>query len=791
LTVTDAANCVTTAGAFVVSQPAAVLNVTNVVVQNPGCFGSNGNVTITVSGGTAPYTFLWSSGQTTQNLVNVAPGTYSVVVTDAKGCSVTRANIVVAQPAGSVSVNLASLQNVSCFNQANGAIAITVSGGTAPFTFVWSSGQTTQNISGLTAEVFSVTATDANGCKSSLTSFTVSQPAAALSVSPTVTNVACFGDLTGSVALAVSGGTPPYSFLWSTGALTQNLVNVPSGSYNVTVTDAKGCVQSVNNIAVGQPTLALNAVATSTPTSCTAGSSTGTASVTATGGTLPYSYLWNTGATSVTITNLPAGFYNNTVTDAKGCVFRSSTAVSQASSIVISGGVTQNVNCFGGSNGAISISVSGGVTPYTYVWNPPQPPGATVLTGLSAGFYTVTVTDANVVQCEQIRVFQVTQPASALSASIGVVTNVNCFGTATGGVTVNVAGGVAPYTFLWSNGATTQNIQNVVAGTYTVQVKDANGCGPITLSATVTQPASGLSASIGVVTNVNCFGTATGGVTVNVAGGVAPYTFLWSNGATTQNIQNVVAGTYTVQVRDASSCGPITLSATVTQPASGLSVAIVAVTSSQCPGNTGSVSTSVTGGTTPYTFLWSNGATTQNLNGVGAGPYSLQVTDARGCSTNSAVATVGCAGNLQITCPNNVNTLCPANFNPSITGFPTVVGCATASPAVFTDGPIVSACGNTGTITRTWSVSGCGQQVSCQQALSTFDNVKPQIGPIVSGGLNNVTVTCLSDVTNVPVPSVVATDNCQNSNTLLPCNCCNLCKKTDLFPCCNCERPKT
>jgi uncharacterized YccA/Bax inhibitor family protein len=333
--------------------------------------------------------------------------------------------------------------------------------------------------------------------------------------------------------------------------------------------------------------------------------------------------------------------YNNTVTDANGCTFASATAVSQASSVVITGGVTQNVTCFGSSNGAISVSATGGIAPYTFSWQPPQAPNATTLTGLSAGFYTVTVADANVVRCEQMRVFQVTQPAAALSASLAVVTNVSCFGASTGSVTINVGGGTAPYTFLWSNGATTQNLNGIPAGTYSVQVRDANNCGPVTVSATVSQPAAALTVALGSVTNVSCFGAATGSATINVAGGTAPYTFLWSNGATTQNLNGVPAGTYTVQVRDANNCGPATLSVTISQPASGLSVTLGTVTNVACfGGSTGSATINVAGGTAPYTFLWSNGATTQNLNGVPAGTYTVQVRDANNCGPATLSVTI-------------------------------------------------------------------------------------------------------------------------------------------------------
>ena len=175
------------------------------------------------------------------------------------------------------------------------------------------------------------------------------------------------------------------------------------------------------------------------------------------------------------------------------------------------------------------------------------------------------------------------------------------------------------------------------------------------------------------------------------------------------------------------------------------------------------------------------------MSNIGAGTYSVVATDSRQCQA-SASATVGCSDNLEIVCPADVQLECPANFSPDSTGVATWTGCESAGPATYTDS-FVPACGNTGTTTRTWTVSGCGQTRSCQQTLVEFDSIKPQIAPVVPGGLDNVTVSCLSDVASVPVSAVSATDNCQDPNTYVPCNCCNLCNRADLFPCCACERP--
>ena len=226
----------------------------------------------------------------------------------------------------------------------------------------------------------------------------------------------------------------------------------------------------------------------------------------------------------------------------------------------------------------------------------------------------------------------------------------------------------------------------------------------------------------------------------------------------------------------------------ISQPASAVSVSATA-SNSQCPGSTGSSQSFPAGGVAPYSFLWSNGATTQNIANVPAGTYSVSVRDSSNCGPAVASAVVGCDSDLQIVCPPNVNLQCPANFSPNSTGVPAVSGCPNALEPTFTDS-FTPACGNTGTTTRTWSVSGCNQVQTCTQLLIEFDTIKPAISALVPGGLDNVTVACLSDVASVPVSGVSATDNCQDPNTYVPCNCCNLCSQTDLFPCCGCERPR-
>jgi len=623
VTITDANLCTTQASATV-AQPSAALNAF-AIATDVKCFGEPGGaVNLIVTGGTAPYTYLWSNGATTEDLVNIVAGTYTVTVIDANLCT-TQAFAIVSQPSAALDA-FAMATDVRCFGESTGEVDLTVTGGTAPYTYFWSNGATTEDLVNIVAGVYTVTVTDANLC-TAITTVTVSQPESALSGTTSVTDVGCFGESTGEVDLTVTGGMAPYTYLWSNGAMTQDLVNIPAGSYTVTITDGNFCTTQAS-ATVAQPSAALDASATATDVKCF-GEATGSVDLTVTGGTAPYTYSWSNGTTTEDLVNIVAGTYTVTVTDANLCTVTASATVSQPSAALDASATVTDVKCFGESTGAVDLTVTGGTAPYTYSWSN----GATTedLVNIVAGVYTVTVTDANL--CTAITTVAVSQPESALSGTTSVI-DVGCFGESTGEVDLTVTGGTEPYTYLWSNGAMTQDLVNIPAGSYAVTITDANLC-TTQASATVSQPSAALDASA-TATDVKCFGEATGSVDLTVTGGTAPYTYLWSNGATTEDLVNIVAGTYTVTVTDANLC-TVTASATVSQPSAALDASAIA-TDVKCFGeSTGAVDLIVTGGTAPYTYSWSNGATTEDLVNIVAGVYTVTVTDANLCTATVPV----------------------------------------------------------------------------------------------------------------------------------------------------------
>jgi len=543
VTITDANNC-TLSKNFSITQPSAVLaattNKTDIL-----CYGGNsGSAGVTVSGGTPGYSYVWNTGATTASISNLAPGSYSVTITDANNCTLTK-NVTITQPSAALSATTAQT-DVQCYGSGTATAGVTVAGGTAPYTYLWSSGQTTASISNIASGNYSVTVTDANNCILTK-NFTVVAPTAELTATTTETAVLCQGSATGTAGVTVSGGTAPYAYAWSTGQDTTAISGLSAGSYSVTITDYNGCTLT-KNFTISEPAQPLSGTIARTTPLCY-GNANGTATITATGGVGPYTYLWSNNAQTQTITNLAAGNYSVTVTDSNGCVFTTNFEMNQPWPLAVDYMYVNNSICYGTSAGSISIAVNSGTQPYTYAWSN----GATTstITNLAPGDYTVVVTDAN--GCSITETRTVTETSSAVTASY-TTENVNCYGAASGEVTITPSGGIPPYDYyILPAGTYTSNpvITGLAAGDYSIMVRDAYNCSA-TLNITITQPDAPLSATT-TQTDAACY--TPGVATVYPAGGTPPYTYLWNNGGGTEaSVSSTNEITYTVTVTDAVGC---------------------------------------------------------------------------------------------------------------------------------------------------------------------------------------------------------------------------------------------
>ncbi len=633
-TVTDANGCFRTVGDTVpLTGPDSAL-VATTSHTDVTCNGKNdGTITIDIAGGTRPYTYQGNPVPPGTIIIpNLAPGTYGGVVTDANGCMDTVTETII-EP---VAIGVTEVHsNPKCFGGTDGSITVSVTGGTAPFTYLWSDGVTTQDRTNIGAGAYSLTLTDANGCTGTV-SVTLTEPTELL-VSETHQNVDCNGNSTGSIDVTTGGGTGPYTYLWTNGATTEDITGLTAATYILTTTDNNNCTKTIS-VAINEPVV-LTATTSHTDVTCN-GQSDGTITITVAGGTAPYTFLGNPVPVGTnTVGGLAPNTYAGNLTDGNGCTVPLSETITEPAPFTASETHT-NASCFGTTDGSITVTIAGGTAPNTYLWN-----DAVVTqnrTGIGAGTYDLTVTDAR--NCTATTSATLTQPAEILLSETHV--DADCNGNSTGSIDVTTAGGSIPYTFAWSDGpANTEDRTGLAATTYILTVTDANTCTK-SISVVIAEPAV-LTATTSH-TNVTCNGLSNGTITLTVAGGTAPYSFLGNPvPAGTNTIGGLAPNTYAGNLTDANGCSA-PVSEVITEPA--VLAITEAHTDATCAGALdGTITTTVTGGTGPYTYAWSDGATTANRT-VGAGTYTVTVTDANGCTANvSSVVGEPAAVPLQVT----------------------------------------------------------------------------------------------------------------------------------------------
>jgi hypothetical protein len=362
------------------------------------------------------------------------------------------------------------------------------------------------------------------------------------------------------------------------------------------------------------------------------GSNSGSATAGATGGSMPYNYVWSSGGTNATVSNLFEGTYFVTVTDNDGSTATTSVVISEPAALVLQNPSITNVSCFGGTNGSIQASATGGTPTYAYNWS--NGSSGSTISNLSAGSYTVTVTDDN--NCTKLATYQVTQPALIVINLINL-NDESCFGEDDGSISISITGGATPVFAEWSNGFIGTTITDLAPDTYSVTVTDNNDC---TKTESYTVNAGGLvNVTLEDLNHVTCNGGNDGSISVSANGGQSPYTYAWSNGGTGENLINLSAGNYLVTATDASGCEVVKLY-TVNQPAP-ITVQINVADENLCASDSLVDLTAVaTGPQSPFTGLWSNGVTGLTNENVPAGSYTITVTDAIGCTASTSVTVV-------------------------------------------------------------------------------------------------------------------------------------------------------
>ncbi|MFZ2906480.1 MAG: PKD-like domain-containing protein [Cyclobacteriaceae bacterium] len=671
---------------------------------------SNGVITVTAAGGTGSLTYVFdqfvltnTTGQFTGVFTGVPAGVgYTFTVRDSKNCTVVTLPVNVTEPtvvaaSGTVTSNYNG-EDISCVGSSDGQITVTANGGTGTYTYKLDQvpSNTTGDVSGiytgLSAGIYTVTARDVNNCFIVTAPITITSPIAITASAAVTSNyngrqVSCNGASDGIITVTASGGVGGFTYVLSpavnaTGAATGVFTGLPAGTYTVTVTDLNNCQRVTTAVTISEPAVvAATATVTSNfngqQISCN-GASDGTITVSASGGTLPYTYAFveipgnTSGLNSGIFTGVPAGTYTFNVLDVNNCpVTTTPVTITPPTPVIGTAAVTSNYNgsqvsCNGVSDGVITITASGGTGLLQYTFD--QIPGNTtgqfsgIFSGVPAGVgYTFTIRDAN--NCTVVTApINVTEPLAV--AGTGVVSSnyngedISCFGSSDGQITITASNGTGAYTYKLdqapsnTSGDANGIYTGLSAGTYTVTVRDANGCFVVTPTIMVTSPTL-LTASGTVTSNYNgrqitCNGASDGVITVSSAGGVPAYAYLLNEipgnttGAASGVFSNVPAGSYTITVTDLNACQRITSTIVVSEPS--VLAAASAITSNyngedvSCNGSSdGIIKVTPTGGTTPYAYTFveipanTSGATTGTFTGIPAGSYTFNVVDVNNC----------------------------------------------------------------------------------------------------------------------------------------------------------------
>lgn len=678
--VRDINNCDTTVN-FTIAEPPPII--TNLTVTPTGCFGiCNGTATVVPSGAVGPYTFLWNpapgGGQNTGSATGLCAGPYTVRITDvASGCDTLVPVTITSPPAFTIQSVVSA---ASCSNSCDATIALTITGGTPAYTFLWTpvppSGQGTGNISGLCAGVWQVTVTDAAGCDTTV-SFTITAPPP-LVPTLTITDVSCAGACDGGASVVVTGGVPPYAYLWAppppVGQGTPTVSGLCAGNYALTVTDVNGCDTTVNFAIVEPPPI----TALASQTNVTCGSlCDGSAFVVVSGGTPTYIYLWTpavTGQGTPNATGLCAGSYTLLITDDNGCTFTQVFNILDAVPIQISLQLTP-ASCPSVCDGAAGVIVTGGVPIYTYLWTPApgSGQGTSAATGLCPQAYSLTITDA--VGCDTTISFTIAAPA-AIVPNV-VQTDVTCAGDCNGTIVLAPTGGNGTYTYFWTppptSGQGLATASGLCAGDQQVTIT-SGGC-DTTIIITIVEPPF-IDATV-VPTNASCTNACDGSADATATGGTLPLTYFWApppgSGQGTPNVDGLCPGNYTLTVSDAAGCDT-TLNFTILAPPPIIPGLVT--TPETCAGPcTGTAAVAPLGGTGTLTANWQpppgGGQGTFVASGLCAGiNYTVTLSDANGCDTTIAftiLPSVVIVPNISST-PASCNGACDATATVGPTG---------------------------------------------------------------------------------------------------------------------------
>ena len=624
--VTDARGCSVTAS---VTIRADLLPLAAEIEQSslPRCFGEqSGAIRVKAQGGKAPYNYKWSDNTLQGAEVDgLGSGIYSVTISDASGLS----QVLEYELADPQKLEVVFLQEAPASSYArDGQAFADASGGTPPFTYLWSDGTRNARAKKLLHGNHSVTVTDANGCTATAAGV-ISEDILPLEVSiELVRPLTCFEDRNGEIRVVMKGGKTPYNYKWSDNLLSStDLSKLGVGTYTITVNDATGETKTAEIELTAPPPLSAQ-LRQEAP--ATANGNDGRAIVEVSGGTPPYTYTWSNGSSSARVDDLSGGATSVTVSDANGCTAIAETDIREdILPLQAEIEAVTPLKCFGETNGELRVVLSGGKTPYRFVWDQPSLDGPEGK-NLSAGTYKVTVSDAS--GLTRALEYRLKAPEN-LEVDILQEAPASANGN-DGRAFANTKGGTPPYTYQWDNGTASARAENLDPGRHQVTVTDANGCSRVE-EVQISENIMPLNAQLELISAVRCAGQNNGEIQVNISGGKTPFVVNWNaNGSSDLLQSNLPAGDYQVTVTDASGQSAED-KLTLTQP-EPLEVTIENVKRSRLDDTPdGQAEAIVQGGVKPYTFKWDNGEDIAQASKLLMGMHTLTVTDNNGCSATA------------------------------------------------------------------------------------------------------------------------------------------------------------
>ncbi len=586
--------------------------------------GNDGYINVNVSGGRAPYKFLWNTGDTTKNIDGLHAGTYALTITD-DGIDTFVHIVAITQPFPVFGEIIKT--DIPCNSSVSAEAIVVPSQGVSPYTYLWSNGQTTNTASFDSPGQILVTITDANGCTYVATSSIIKKGDFTAQVNDVV-NTRCFGTATGS-ATVIASIPFPTSYIWSNGATTAHITDLAAGEYSVTVSNVDGC-EARATVTILQPTPLKISTNTLKQPSCQ-GSFNGLISIFADGGVPPYTYEWEDGSTLKTISSLVAGDYQVTVTDAFGCMHDDTITLSEPAPIntIID---FLNESAPGANNGKANIIASGGTAPYTFLWS--DGPTGKDRSDLSPGYYTITVTDVK--GCSTVSNLYIYPFNCSLAVNDAQINNIACNGESSGSISFDVSGGIAPYTYKWSDGKETTVVTGLKAGTYVVSITDAAGCETHGYFKLNQPPPLVKTLTITDATNPDFVD---GKVKFVFSGGTPPYTLIFDVGDTITTYTGIVTfdnlfnGLHSYSVTDANGCNfaelfVINLEGCLLQPGN------IVIQDVNCSGGVdGAICISVQNATGNYSVFWDDETTDLCRFNLSAGKYNVHIEDDAGCQS--------------------------------------------------------------------------------------------------------------------------------------------------------------